>query len=144
MPRKASPYWLLAYRFAKHIMCLEDVEAVMPRYRREASLVVNKLACGDKTENAELAWNTLLALKRGMFGFDQALNSIWAATWGDPPYYLQYKSYCETPPPAWNKAEVELWEKTTGKVAYPGGCDIMASAPSVPPTNIPQDNSYAF
>lgn len=38
---------------------------------------------------------------------------------GEPSYMEQYKAWCLTPPPFYNKALVEQWEQVTGKVAYP-------------------------
>lgn len=135
MPRGSSPTHDLAKRFVKEILGRDFDYRFDARWMAEAKRLINPKKDGEKPLDVNMVWGTLQCLKLGMFGNEKPVESMWAVTWGTPSYYSQYLEYYNSPPPCWNKPEVEQWEKITGKVAYPPeeNCAIIESVPALPP-----------
>ena len=88
---------------------------------------------GDRPIAPEIVRGTIEALHLFKFGYSSGkVETMWVVMWGHPPYYEQYLSYLNNPPPHWNLAEVKVWEKDTGRIAYPENSDTIIVAPTVP------------
>ena len=103
------------------------------RYMREMKRFTNP--DGDEVPIApEHVFGCLRAMKSGLFGWDGKIDSAWCITYGDPPYFKQYFEWVKEPPSWYDQHLVSLWERITGKIAYPDTpkSDIIFSLPSRP------------
>lgn len=88
------------------------------RYMKEMKNFVNP--AGDEMPiPGEYVLGCLRALRAGLFGFEGQINSVWCITYGDPPYFKQFAEWMQSPPSWYEPHLVELWERITGKIAYP-------------------------
>lgn len=88
------------------------------RYMREMKKFINPE--GDEVPiEPEHVIGCLRAMKAGLFGWDGDINSVWCITYGDPPYFRQYFQWIKEPPSWYDQHLVSLWERITGKKAYP-------------------------
>ena len=139
-PREVGPVTKLALRFYTEVLGHADFsdQRLFRRYAAEAKRLCNPTN-GDKTLDPEIVWATIEALRLFKFGYSSGkVTSMYIVMWGNPPYYEQYLSYLNTPPPHWNLAEVRVWEKETGRIAYPEEPVTMVSVPQVPAKVIQQ------
>ena len=140
MPRKVGPVTRLALRFYTEVLGHSDFsdQRLFRRYAAEAKRLCNPKN-GDKPLDPEIVWETIQALRLCKFGYSSGkVESMYVVMWGHPPYYEQYLSYLNNPPPHWNLAEVKEWERETNRIAYPEKCDIVISVPTVPAKVIQQ------
>ena len=134
MPRNVGPVTKLAIRFYTEVLGHKDFsdQRLFRRYAAEAKRLCNP-ANGDKPLDPDIVWGTIQALRLGRFGYSSGeVKSMHTVMWGQPPYYEQYLSYLNTPPPHWNLAEVKEWERMTNRTAYPEKPVTMITVPIVP------------
>ena len=132
MPRNVSPVTRLAIRFYTEVLGHKDFsdQRLFRRYAAEAKRLCNPTN-GDRPLDPDIVWGTIKCLQK--FGYSKGkVETMWAVMWGNPPYYQQYLDYLNTPPPHWNLAEVRVWEKETGRIAYPENPVTMNVVPQVP------------
>ena len=142
MPRGSNPTSFLARFFVEEILEQEWNYQFGMRWLREAKILINPEEDKGRPLDYDLVKGTLRALKRGWFGFDGKVGTMLIVTYGDPPYYTQYKEYLESPPPFYNKGEVLEWEKETGRIAYSESRDIISEVPSAPVLSNSEGNLY--
>lgn len=134
MPRGQSKTHDLARFFVQEILGQEYSYQLSMRWNGEAKKLVNPPEDKGQPLDYDLVVGTLRALKRGMFGFDQKIESMWVITYGTPPYIQQYEAWVTNPPPFYNQAEVKYWEEITGRTAYENieQRGIITEVPSIP------------
>ena len=140
MPRNVGPVTKLALRFYTEVLGHEDFsdQRLFRRYASEAKRLCNPTN-GDKPLDPDIVWGTIQSLRLSKFGYSSGkVESMHIVMWGNPPYYQQYLDYLSTPPPHWNLAEVRVWEKETGRIAYPEKSDTIVVVPQVPAKVIQQ------
>jgi len=145
MPRNVGPVTKLAIRFYSEVLGhKEDFtdQRLFRRYAAEAKRLCNPKN-GDKPLDPDIVWGTIQALRLFKFGYSSGkVDTMWCVMWGNPPYYEQYLSYLNTPPPHWNLAEVRAWEKNTGRVAYPILEDKITNIPPIVPIYTIRANDF--
>lgn len=130
MPRgKAEhPTHTLGIQFVKHFLKQEFDFRFHGRFLRDAKRLVNPDKEGEKALDPVAIWGCLLALEKGMFGFEGQINSMWVCTYGnaDGNYLDQYIKWSSVPPNYYETDLVKEWQEMTGKVAFSGPvCDTI-------------------
>lgn len=63
----------------------------------------------------EDVWGCILAIKNGVFDYDEKILTLHVITFGTPPYIQQYYQWKKEPPPFYLTDQVRLWESITGQ-----------------------------
>lgn len=90
------------YRFVKH-------------HLKAAKTLVNP----DDAEplDIDLVKQTILAIQGGKLAFVGELNSLYAVTWGNPPYYYQMADIIRQAPPPYEVISYDSWVQKYGRLA---------------------------
>jgi hypothetical protein len=119
MPKATHITSVLAINFVEHFLHQKFDFRLHGRYLRDSKRFVNPDKEGEVPFDPNLVWGCLLALEKGMFGFEGSVSSMWVITYGSRPnYYEQYKEYFDNPPSFYEADLIREWETLTGK-SYP-------------------------
>lgn len=113
--RKTSKTQELARWFVEEILHQEFDYRFVKHHLKAAKTLVNP----DDAEplDIDLVKQTILAIRDGKLAFVGELNSLYAVTWGNPPYYYQMADIIRRAPPPYEVVSYDDWVRDYGRLA---------------------------
>ena len=116
--RKPNLTWIYTSKFVQEFLGEELDTRVHGKHMRNMKKFINP-EDDQPAITGDDVLGCLRAMKAGLFGWDGVIDTVWCITYGDPPYFRQYFEWVKEPPSWYEPHLVQLWEKITGKTAYP-------------------------
>ena len=117
MKRSPSPTYVLAKRFVNEILEQEFDPRFSGQHLKHAKQLINPEDADLVPLDPELIMLCLKEMKEGGLGWSGNLNSLYAVTWGTPPFYQRFINGLREVPPVYEITNYDRWIIQYGRLA---------------------------
>ena len=115
--RKPSPTYNLARRFVTEILERQFDPRFDGQHLKHAKQLINPEDTDLVSLDPELIMLCLLEMKNGGLGWNGNLASLYAVTWGTPPFYQRFINGLREVPPVYEITNYDRWIVQYGRLA---------------------------